>query len=420
MKRPKETAPPHFDCFVAGGGYVGLCVALAIRDAAPGLVVAVCDPAPPQAWAKDRRASAIAPAAVRMLARLGVWARIEARTQPILRMIVTDSRTGDIARPALLTFGESGEAPSGSTGPNGQPIAHMVANRDLVEALRLRCAAAGVTLLADSVTSFAVDGARAILELGSGGRATASLLVAADGARSRLRQQAGIRTLHWPYRQSGIVVTVRHERPHEATAYEHFLPAGPFATLPLTGNRSSLVWTERSDDAERLVAADPADFRIELETRFGHRLGRIEPEDAPRAFPLGLTLAREYVRPRLALVGDAAHGIHPIAGQGLNLGFKDAAALAETVVDAHRLGQDIGALDVLERYQLWRRHDTVRMGVVTDVLNRLFANDNALLRIVRDAGLGMVERLPGLKRRFAAEAAGNASGGPKLLAGQAI
>jgi 2-octaprenyl-6-methoxyphenol hydroxylase len=400
------------DVFVAGGGYVGLCVALAIRQAAPSIGVTVCDPAPPEAALKDRRASAIAPAAVRMLERLGVWSMFEPQTQPILRMVVTDSRTGDVARPALLTFGDD---PT-----EAGPIAHMANNRDLVAALRQRCAESGVGQLRDSVESFRTDPGGIEIGLSSGRVVTAALLVAADGARSRLREQAGIRTLHWPYRQSGIVVTVAHERDHEGTAWEHFLPAGPFAILPLKGRRSSLVWTEASGDAERLVAADPADFAIELETRFGHRLGRIEVEDKPRAYPLGLTLAREYVRPRLALVGDAAHGIHPIAGQGLNLGFKDAAALAETVVDAHRLGQDIGALDVLERYQLWRRHDTVRMGVVTDVLNRLFSNDNPLLRILRDTGLGAVHRMPGLKRRFAAEAAHGAGGGPKLLAGEAI
>ena len=202
---------------------------------------------------------------------------------------------------------------------------------------------------------------------------------------------------------------------------EHFLPAGPFAILPLKGNRSSLVWTERTVDADRLVAADDLVFEAELERRFGHKLGAITASADRRAFPLGLTLARAFVAPRLALAGDAAHGIHPISGQGLNLGFKDVAALAETVVEADRLGLDIGDLNMLERYQTWRRFDTFRMGVTTDVLNRLFSNDFGPLRLARDFGLGVVDRIPGLKRYFIAEAAGTGQqGGPRLLAGQAI
>ena len=231
---------------------------------------------------------------------------------------------------------------------------------------------------------------------------------------------AGIKTVHWDYGQSGIVCTVAHERPHHGRAEEHFLPAGPFAILPLDGNRSSIVWTERTADAERLVAGDELVFEIELEQRFGLKLGEIRVEGKPRAWPLGLTLARAFVAPRFALAGDAAHGIHPIAGQGLNLGFKDAAALAETVVEADRLGQDIGALDVLERYQRWRRFDTVQMGVTTDVLNRLFSNDIGPLRVMRDIGLGLVDRMPRLKDYFIRQASGLSGDTPRLLKGEAI
>lgn len=238
--------------------------------------------------------------------------------------------------------------------------------------------------------------------------------------KSRLRDLAGIRTVHWAYGQSGIVTTVKHERPHNGRAEEHFLPAGPFAILPLPGNRSSLVWTERSADADRLVRGDDFTFEIELERRFGHHLGKLELDGPRHAYPLGLTLAREYIRPRFALAGDAAHGIHPIAGQGLNMGFKDVAALAEVLVTARRLGQDIGALDVLERYQTWRRFDAFQMGVVTDVLNRLFSNDIDILRGIRDFGLGLVERMPRLKTGFIREAAGFAGPAPKLLTGEPI
>ena len=246
-------------------------------------------------------------------------------------------------------------------------------------------------------------------------------MVAADGVKSALRAMAGIRTVEWSYGQSGIVTTVRHERPHNGRAEEHFLPAGPFAILPLKGNRSSLVWTERTRDAEQLVDEDDLVFEAELERRFGHKLGRIELAGGRRAFPLGLTLARDFVAPRIALAGDAAHGIHPIAGQGLNLGFKDAAALAETIVEADRLGLDIGAISTLERYQAWRRFDTFQMGVTTDVLNRLFSNDFMPLRAARDFGLGVVDRMPSLKNFFIRQAAGlTGQGEPRLLRGDAI
>ncbi|MCV0394453.1 MAG: ubiquinone biosynthesis hydroxylase [Rhizobiaceae bacterium] len=410
-------ADERFDVVVAGAGYVGLAVAVSITGAAPHLRVAVVDAAPADVWRKDRRASAIAAAARRMLDELGCWTDIEPKAEPIREMIVTDSRTSDPTRPVFLTFGGDAEA--------GEPFAHMVANADLNGALRARAAERGVVMLEGTpVLGFETGPGDTRIETGD--RAiTARLLVAADGVKSRLRDAAGIRTVSWEYGQSGIVCTVGHERPHEGRAEEHFLPAGPFAILPLKsdekgGHRSSIVWTERSEDAARLVAEDTIVFETELERRFGLKLGEIHVEDAPRAWPLGLILARDFVRPRFALAGDAAHGIHPIAGQGLNLGFKDAAALAEVVVEADRLGEDIGAIDVLRRYERWRRFDTVRMGATTDVLNRLFSNDFAPLRAVRDIGLGMVDRLPGLKRYFIAQAAGMGGGEPRLLRGQPI
>jgi 2-octaprenyl-6-methoxyphenol hydroxylase len=328
-------------------------------------------------------------------------------------MVITDSRTGDAVRPVFLTF--DGRA------SDGEPFAHMVLNGDMVGALRDRAAAAGATIVApDSVDDFTIGRSDVACRLGSGRTIRARLLVAADGGRSKLRDLAGIATVSWPYRQSGIVVTVAHERPHNGRAVEHFLPGGPFAILPLKGNRSSLVWSERDDIARRIVGGDEDIFRYELERRFGNQLGTITPLGKPRAFPLGLTLARRFVGERFALAGDAAHGIHPIAGQGLNLGFRDVAALAETIVEAHRLGLDIGALPVLERYQAWRRFDSFEMGVTTDVLNRLFSNDNPVLRLVRDVGLGLVDRLPPLKRMFIGEAAGEGGELPRLLRGEAI
>ena len=411
-----ENLPPRLDVLVAGAGYVGLAIAVSIKSARPGLSIAVIDAAPRDAWRRDPRASAIAAAACRMLETLGCWPSILPHAQPINDMIVTDSRTNDPVRPVFLTFegaGDAGRRP-------GEPFAHMVPNVAMNAALREKAAGLGVTIFDGvAVSTFANDGAVTRVSTSSGDIA-ARLLVAADGVRSRPRDAAGIKTVVFDYGQSGIVCTVAHERPHNGRAEEHFLPAGPFAILPLSGNRSSLVWTEKTADAERLVAADPLVFEAELERRFGLKLGELRVEDKPRAFPLGLTLARAFVAPRLALAGDAAHGIHPISGQGLNLGFKDAAALAETVVEADRLGEDIGALDVLERYERWRRFDTVRMGITTDVLNRLFSNDIGPLRLLRDTGLGMVDRLPALKRFFIGQASGLSGEAPRLLRGEAI
>jgi 2-octaprenyl-6-methoxyphenol hydroxylase len=398
------------DVLIAGGGHVGLTLALALRRAAPGLSVMLVDPAAGRRG--DGRASAIAAAGRRMLDSLGVWQAMADAAQPITAMVITDSRTRDVVRPVFLTF-------AGATA-DGEPFAHMVMNEVMVGALDAAARAAGATIVAgEAVADFTTGPASVAVELASGRKIAARLLVAADGVKSRLRAFAGIRTASWSYGQSGIVATVAHERPHGGRAEEHFLPGGPFAILPLTGNRSSLVWTEERAAAGRIIA-DPLVFQVELERRFGHKLGRLGVIGEPRAFPLGLTLANAFVKPRFALAGDAAHGIHPIAGQGLNLGFRDVAALAETIVEAERLGLDIGAPAVLERYQRWRRFDTFEMGVVTDVLNRLFSNDDPALRLVRDVGLGIVDRLPWLKKRFIDEAAGAGGELPRLLRGEAI
>jgi 2-octaprenyl-6-methoxyphenol hydroxylase len=411
--KASKTEDGPLDVLVAGAGYVGLATAVSLKQARPSLSVAIVDAAPPGAWERDGRASAIAAAACRMLDRLGCWAEIAPEAEAITEMIVTDSKTSDPVRPVFLTF-------DGEVAP-GEPFAHMVANRVLNGALRRRASELGIDIVEGvAVASFETGPATTKVHLADGVSLEARLLAAADGVRSKLRDMAGIKTVSWEYGQSGIVCTVAHERPHNGRAEEHFLPAGPFAILPLSGNRSSIVWTERTADAERLVSGDPFVFEVELEQRFGLKLGEIKVEGTPRAWPLGLTLARAFVAPRLALVGDAAHGIHPIAGQGLNLGFKDAAALAETIVEADRLGQDIGALDVLERYQQWRRFDTVQMGVTTDVLNRLFSNDFGPLRAVRDIGLGLVERMPRMKEYFILQASGLTGDTPRLLKGEAI
>ncbi|MGH6860334.1 MAG: ubiquinone biosynthesis hydroxylase [Phyllobacterium sp.] len=413
MVERNRTKPHGADIVIAGAGYVGMATAVALKASAPHLAVTVIDAAPAGVWRNDTRASAIAAAASRMLERLGCWQEILPETQPITEMTVTDSRAADPVRPVFLTF-------DGEVEP-GEPFAHMVENRILNASLRAKAEALGVSFIEGAPVQGFDEGEAGLTVRHAGDKSlSARLLVAADGVRSRLRDMAGIRTVNWEYGQSGIVCTVAHERPHNGRAEEHFLPAGPFAVLPLKGNRSSLVWTERTADADRLIREDDFVFEAELEQRFGLRLGELRLEGARKAFPLGLTLARDFIRPRFALAGDAAHGIHPIAGQGLNLGFKDAAALAETIVDADRLGLDIGSVAVLERYQAWRRFDTVQMGVTTDVLNRLFSNDNGPVRAVRDLGLGLVERMPRLKGFFIRQAAGLSATAPKLLQGQSI
>ncbi len=400
------------DVVIAGGGQVGLALALALARAAPHLDVAVVDATAPEKRPRQGRASTIAAGGQRMLEKLGVWDEIVGEAQPVSEMIVTDSRTRDVARPVYLTFALDEAAPSAFVVPDGVVVA----------ALAKGAAAAGVTTIApEAVVDFTAEGAGVICTTRSGDRIAARLLVAADGVGSRLRGLAGISTIGRAYGQSGIVATVAHEKPHNGRAVEHFLPGGPFAILPLKGNQASLVWTEPTEKAERLVNGDPDVFTVELERRFGHQLGQIEVTDGPRAFPLGITLARVFYKPRFALVGDAAHAIHPIAGQGLNLGYRDVAALAETIVEADRLGLDIGAETVLDRYQRWRRYDTIEMALVTDGLNRLFSNDNPALRIVRDVGLGVVDRMSELKRIFIREASASGDGEvPRLMRGEAI
>jgi len=421
-------APQPIDVLIGGAGFSGLALAIALRRGlGPSFSVAVADPALARAGG-DPRASAIVAAARRLFETIGVWQQVEA--QPILDMVVTDSRLDDAVRPTFLTF--DGEVDA------GEPFAHMVENKSLLAALIERARAEGVVLRAAPVAEFSperspppppegrnVDSRRGPsnrigVRLSDGAALAARLLVAADGANSTIRERAGIARHGWSYGQSAIVTTVAHERDHHGRAEEHFLPAGPFAILPLTGRRSSIVWTEETREAQRIVALPDEGFHAELERRFGLHLGDLTAVGPRRALPLGISVARAFIADRLALVGDAAHVIHPVAGQGLNMGLKDVAALAEVVVDAVRLGLDPGSLAVLERYQRWRRFDTMAMGIATDGLNRLFSNRSDLLRFTRDVGLGLVDRLPALKQFFIREAAGLTGEVPKLLRGEAL
>ncbi|MBM1174626.1 ubiquinone biosynthesis hydroxylase [Microvirga arabica] len=408
---------------IAGGGLAGLSLALALKKAlSDGIDVIMCDPALKRDPHGDKRSYAIAAAARRMLTALGVWNQVADRAQPILDMVITDSRLQDPVRPTFLTF--AGEV------DGNEPFAHMITAGDLTATLLDACRTAGVDLRLEGVKGFAVQGARTDVTLTDGETLPAALLVAADGGRSRLREQAGIGWISWPYKQSGIVATIAHERDHEGRAVEHFLPSGPFAILPLKAepqedgsskHRSSIVWTERAENVPALLDSHPEDLLVELERRFGLQLGKLAFETKPQAFPLSFGVARSFVAERLALLGDAAHVIHPIAGQGLNLGLHDAAALAEIVTDAMRLGMDPGAADVLDGYERARRTDITAMGVVTDGLNRLFSNDVLPVRLIRDLGLGLVDRMPGLKRFFIREAAGlTGREPPRLLKGESL
>jgi 2-octaprenyl-6-methoxyphenol hydroxylase len=407
---------------IAGGGLGGLSLALALKQAlGAGHDVVLADPVLAQPGRADGRAYAISAAGRRMFAALGVWGAMAGGAQPITAMIVTDSKTRDVVRPGYLTFANRGT----DDGVDREPFAHMVLSRGINQVLTAACRGAGVTLRPVSVSGVAADQDAATVDYADGERQRAALVVAADGARSRLREAAGIGWVGWDYGQSGIVATIAHDRPHGGRAIEHFLPAGPFAVLPLPddaqiGHQSSIVWTEATGDAQTLLSLQPDDFLDELEIRFGLQLGALRIASAPKAYPLSFGIARRFIAPRLALLGDAAHVIHPIAGQGLNLGLKDAASLAQAVVDAARLGLDVGTGAALAPYQAARRFDTVAMGVVTDGLNRLFSNDVTPVRLARDLGLGLVDRMPGLKAMFMREAAGNSTRQPRLLRGEAV
>ncbi|QCK88617.1 ubiquinone biosynthesis hydroxylase [Phreatobacter aquaticus] len=405
--------PRRADVVIAGAGLAGLSLAVVLKHAlGPTFRIVVTDPVLAEAPKPDGRASAFAVAGCRMFEAVGAWDAIAPEAQPIIDMVVTDSRTTDVVRPIFLTF-------DGEVAP-GEPFAHMIPNVAVTTALWHRARDLGVELLAVGMEEVQASPGGATVRLADGGSIETSLVAACDGARSRLREAAGIQTVGWGYDQSGIVCTVAHEYDHGGRAEEHFLPAGPFAILPMTGRRSSIVWTEETARAERLCALPRVLFQDELESRFGFKLGTVEVLDQPRAYPLRLQVARSFVADRLALLADAAHVIHPIAGQGINLGFRDIAALAECIADAARLGLDVGSPDVLDRYQRWRRFDTVLMGATTDGLNRLFSNGSDPLRFVRDLGLGLVDRMPGLKRFFIRQAAGITGDVPRLLKGEAL
>ncbi len=400
------------DVVVGGGGMVGLTLALALAQG--GLDVVVADPVPASAALDtgfDGRVSALSYSSVRMLEALKVWDELAPDAQPILDILVTDAQLGRAPGPFSLHFDHT---------EIGRPMGCIAENRHIRRALyaavarskniSLRTPEALLDLIADS------NGITATLTGDT--QIRARLAVAADGRESPMRERMELGVIAWSYPQMGIVATVHHERPHEGVAYEHFLPSGPFAILPMTGNRASLVWTEREDIAPDMLKLPEDAFNAEIARRFGAHLGATHAEGPRWSYPLRFHLARGTVKSRFALAGDSAHGIHPIAGQGLNLGFKDVAALAEVTIEAARLGLDIGSLDVLKRYERWRRFDSFTLAASTDALNRLFSNDFAPLRIARDVGMGIVDGIAPLRRFFMRHAGGDIGKLPRLLKGE--
>jgi 2-octaprenyl-6-methoxyphenol hydroxylase len=399
------------EMLIAGGGLIGLLLGIACAGA--GLEVTIVDPTDP-AIALDKgfdgRCSAIAYGSHLVLDGLGLWSEIRAWAEPILEIRVADDDS-----PLFLHYDHQH---LGIGAPLGYVVENSILRRVLIERVRSLPNLAFLAPLA--VGSVETSSFAAVAALTDGRRVKSRLVVGADGQISPSRRNAGIRTVEWRYRQTGIVTAVCHQRPHHGVAVEHFLPAGPFAILPMRGNRSSIVWTERNELAARLAELPDTAFASELGARFGDFLGGLEPIGPRWTYPLGLMLADRYIAPRLALVGEAAHVIHPIAGQGLNLGIRDVAALAELVIDARRLGLDIGDDTVLDRYQRWRRFDTLLLAAVTDGLNRLFSNSIVPVRVFRDIGFAVVDRLPPIKRLLMRDAMGIVGDLPRLVRGEPL
>lgn len=394
------------DAIVIGGGLIGLAMAAALGSA--GLRVTLIDRRPKAALADaafDGRTTAVAYASRRMLQAIDAWRHMDEAAEPIRAIEVSEG------------FSARGVRYDGL--PSGEPMGHIVPNGDLRRGLLAAAeACAGVAVDAPA-TITAVRYARggAHVDLADGRSLGARLVIAADGKFSNTRREAGIRTLHWRYGQTGIVCTLGHERPHGGLAIERFFPDGPCAVLPMTENRVSIVWALDDRKAAHVTRMPDEAFVRTLGERIGDGLGALHLAGPRFHFPLSLVHARAFTASRLALVGDAARGIHPIAGQGWNVGLRDVAALAEVVTDAIRRGRDPGEAAVLARYARWRRFDSMALVAVTDGLTRLFSNDVAPLRLVRDLGLGLVDRIAPLKRVFMFHAMGELGDLPPLLRG---
>lgn len=400
------------DISIVGGGLAGPTLALALARA--GFRVCIIDRLPRDTRTDtgfDGRSYALALASVRLLRAVGLWANVAEHAQPMLQIKVTDGRAGEGAAPWMMHF-DHAEIEEGAMG-------------QMVEDRHLRAAVLTHLDQSDRITQISGEAVVAqspapdgiTLTLSSGKTVRSRLVVGADGRASGTAERAGIKRTGWPYGQTAVVCAVRHEQPHGGVAHQFFMPNGPLAILPLTHNRSSIVWSETDTRAQMLAALPDDAFLDELRPAFGSFLGEIALEGQRFTYPLNLTLAESLIADRIALVGDAAHGVHPIAGQGLNAGLRDVAALVDVLSDAKRTGQDFGGRQVLQAYQQWRRFDTATLALATDTFNRLFSNDNPLLRAARDMGMGVVNAIPGLRRGFVREAAGLTGDLPSLMRG---
>lgn len=407
-----------YDCdiLIAGGGLNGPALALALAQCGLKVVVVDARPAPARGEAGfDGRAYALAQASKRLLSVIGIWRDVEARAQPMEQIKASDGVAGRGAAPFFLHF-DSAEI---EEGPMGYMLEDRVLYRAFLQAMERQ---ADITLISgEKVVSQAADAAGITVGLGDGRTLRARLLLGCDGRGSGVAARAGIKRVGWAYGQTALVTAIKHEKHHQGIAHQFFMPSGPLAILPLAGGyHSSIVWSEEESAAAAIQSLDDASYLAVLRPRFGDFLGQIELAGERFTYPLSLSLAQTYVAQRLALVGDAAHGVHPIAGQGLNLGLRDVAALAEVIVEARRRGEDIGASDVLERYQSWRRFDATSLALGMDGINRLFSTDNPVLRIGRDLGLGLIGAAPNLRRHFIRKAAGVSGQLPRLLQGRQL
>lgn len=400
------------DLIIVGGGLNGPALALAAAQA--GFSVTIIDSLPLDTRKRvdfDGRSYALAHASMRLLRGIGIWPVISDKAQPMLEIKVTDGRAGEGPSPWMMHF-DHAEIEEG-------PMGFMVEDRHLRRAfLDAMGDEDRITHLSgETVVAQEMGTASATVTLASGTQIAGKLLIGSDGRKSGTAERAGITRNGWGYGQTAVVCAVNHDKPHGGIAHQFFMPAGPLAILPLTGDRASIVWSETEARAAELMAMTDAEFLSALRPAFGSFLGQISLTGGRFSYPLGLTLANSFVENRIALVGDAAHGMHPIAGQGLNAGLRDVAALADVLEQARGRGEDIGSAQVLARYQQWRRFDTATLALATDTFNRLFSNDNPLIRTARDVGMGLVNATPALRRKFIREAAGLAGDLPRLMRG---